>query len=259
MSLHMENSGTENYRAEEIDALIDSLRVRIWFNAVKNRSGLSNKALSRRFPSSPRKTLGVGSSTQYLQADSGYWHKIRRGEIMPLRRAHGRQLVENMEEAFPGTRRWIVSPLWDLLSTKQATTQDIYNIIRSLHPRISEALLVQPQVGSVFVRKHPCKEQYQTLDRIARPLFPSDADDVFGRIMGGIVAVVALIREAEIIQQQPLHFQGRLMWREMVNRLCCFPEVSPLIEELKMLAIRRFEGVVYSPDGESRVVLAPNS
>lgn len=257
MSLYGENSGTENDQAEAINALIDSLRVRIWFNAVKTRSGLSNKALSRLFPSTQRKASesSPSSGTQYSQADSGYWHKIRRGEIMPLRRAHGQQLVENVEEAFPGTRRWIVSPLWDLLSTKPATTHDIYGILRSLHPRISEVLLVKSQVNSKFARRPPCRDQYQKLARIARPLFPVDEDDVFGRLMGGVVAVVALIREAEIIQQQPLHYQGRIAWNDMVSRLYHFPEIRPMLEDLKVVGINRFKGTLYSPDGEGGVTI----
>jgi hypothetical protein len=252
MSMCDENSDPENDETTDMDDRIKTLRVKIWFSAVKFHSKLNNNDLSRMFPSTKRKSSKTDASngSMYSPNESGYWDQIRRGEIMPLLREHGKQLVKNVDETFPGTKRWIESPLWVLLRTKPMTIDEIYSILESLHSRITESLLVKSSVGSTFARNPLLKEQYERLDRIARPLFPSDDDDVFGRLMGGVIAVVALIREAEITQQQPQHFQGRIVWKKMVDRLDHFAEIRPFLEELKMIGISRFKGTVYSPDGE---------
>lgn len=228
------------------DKAVVSLQVRVWFNAVKVHSELSTNELARRFPStdSGRKKEGATSTSE-----SGYWYQVRRGEHLPLRRRHGRQLVDEVEAVFPHTRRWIVSPLWRLLGTAAIDLPEIHRILGGLHPRIRDFLFIRPAVGSVFVRTTPHKGQYEKLDAVARPLFPKDGDDVFERLMGGVIAVLALIREAELIYQQPLHVQGRKALRGMVERLRCFPELEKLSAELIELGQQRFSGTVYSPDG----------
>lgn len=237
---------------------IISLQVRVWFAAVKIRSGLSNNELARRFPSTPspaQSGASLPSTSGYLPSQSGYWDQIRRGQHLPLRRQHGRELVDKVEAAFPNTKRWIVLPLWELLSLRPIGLTTIYGILATLHPSIRKLILIDPEALSVFVRMPPNKELYRRLDKAARPLYPDDDSDVFGRLTGGAIATLALIREAELIQQQPLHVLGRKAWSTMAERLQHFPEMKEFWEELANLGKRRFLGTIYSPDGATTVTV----
>lgn len=175
------------------DKAVVELQVRTWFASIKRTSGLSTNEIARRFPSRPRAADEAGEAESgYLPSQSGYWDQIRRGEHLPLRRRHGKELVDRVEHSFPGTRRWIVAPLWQLLSTQHLDIGKIYLILRELPPVIANEILIRSEIGSVFVRTPTFpKELFRRLDLAARPCFPHDAEDTFDRIVGGATAAVA--------------------------------------------------------------------
>lgn len=238
---------------ETFDDAVTSLQVRVWFSAIKKKSGLSTNEIARRFPSTPRQPSSqIPPKSGYLPSQSGYWDRLRRGQHLPLRRAHGRALVDLIEEAFPGTKRWIVWPLWNLLRTQSMELREIHAVVRELHLSIRAAVLINPETGSVFARVPISpKHLFKKLDIAARPYFPNDENDVFGRLSGGVVATLGLIREAELIHEQPLHVLGRKAWLKMTEKLQYFVELEGLLPELQELGRLRFSSITYSPDGNS--------
>lgn len=238
---------------KEFSRALWSLAVRLWFHAVHQASGLGVRALARRFPSNPcpARQRSEWSSGE----DSGYWHKIRRGEINPLLRQHGRELIALVELAFPGTARWIRSPLWRLLDVKPITLAEIHNILNDLHPRLRDVLLAKKEVQSVFWRMPPNGDQYRSIEKIARPDLAKNADEQFDIVMGGLVAIVALIRESEIIQHQPMNYQGRMLLGKLVQRLGRIEEAREFVGGLLMMGKLRFNHTIYCPDGETELIV----
>lgn len=130
--------------------------------------------------------------------------------------------------------------------------REIHAVVRELHQSIRDAVLINPETGSVFSRiPMSPKLLYKKLDIAARPYFPNDENDVFGRLSGGVVATLGLIREAELIHEQPLHVLGRKAWLQMTAKLQYFPELEGLLPELQKLGRLRFSSTTYSPDGNT--------
>lgn len=235
------------------DKAVTSLQVRLWYAVIVALSGLGNNGLCRWFPSDSREHRQKHGA--FAGAESGYWDQIRKGRCLPLRTTRGCRLVDRVEVAFPGTKRWIVSPLWRLLRTAPVTSQYLFEVFSGLPDDIRELLLVEPGVASLFFRRPASENLYKSLERIAsRPL--EDEARSFARLMGCTVAVLALVREAELRQNQPQHYGGRLAWERMVRRLIVFAGATPLVDELMQLGKARFRGTVYSPDGEGEMVMS---
>lgn len=239
------------------DKAVIELQVRTWFSAIKTTSGLSTNEIARLFPSTPRKERGVEEAESgYLPSESGYWEQVRRGKHLPLRRKHGRELVESVERRFAGTQRWIVSGLWKLLSTCQIDLAEIYVLLGDLHPSIRDKILIRPETESSFIRvpSFP-KDMYRKIDIAARPCSTGDSGNSFERIMGGAIAALALIRESEYLQNQQQHVLGRKAFTKIVERFAYFQESQSLAFELQRLGKARFGGTIYSPDGVSALTL----
>lgn len=235
------------------DKAVTELQVRTWFYAIKKASGLSTNQIARLFPSTPRKGSGLeGAESGYLPSESGYWDQIRCGRHLPLRRKHGRELVDLVEQRFAGTRKWIVSSLWRLLSTCHMELGEIYQLLEELPPSIQDEILIRSEIGSIFIRTPSFpKDLYRKIDVAARPLFPHDSSDTFDRIVGGAIGALALIREAEHLQNQPQHVLGRKAFLKIVERFDYFSELPCLASELQRLGRARFGSAIYSPDGTS--------
>lgn len=108
--------------------------------------------------------------------------------------------------------------------------QEIHTVLKGLHRSIRAGILIASETGSVFARvPSGPKELYKKLDIAARPHFPNDEVDVFERLLGGVIATLGLIREAELIQEQPLHAVGRKNWLRMTEKLVFFEELEGLL------------------------------
>ncbi|UCV02705.1 hypothetical protein [Dechloromonas denitrificans] len=164
---------------------IRSMRVRSWFHAVSQASGLTVGELEREF-----REEGSARTPR-----SCIWNKYKRGEVVPRSRYQGDgrpKLVERVEARYPGTEKWLFSPLWLLADVAPMEMSDLRRIYEGLPPRIREYFILPPSLVTKVFWRCPLHSE-QLLMELLR--FHTVED---------LVAAVALIREAEIIQSRPL-------------------------------------------------------
>jgi hypothetical protein len=106
---------------------IKRIRIKAWFRAVTEASGLSSRQLEAQFSPSSR-----------ASQRSCIWDKYRRGETAP------RQiLVELVEERYAGTQQWLYSPLWRLADHAIADMEVIRDVYENL-PKLIRSIFVEP-------------------------------------------------------------------------------------------------------------------
>lgn len=179
---------------------IRSMRVRSWFHAVSQTSGLTVGELEREF-----REEGSARAPR-----SCIWNKYKRGEVVPRSRYQGDRrpkLVERVEARYPGTEKWLFSPLWLLVDVASMEMSDLRTIYEGLPPRIRDYFILSPSlVTKVFWRCPLHSEQL-----LVQFLSFHTVED--------LVASVALIREAEIIQSRPLLQYWILAVQELMRQV----------------------------------------
>ncbi len=196
-----------NHRYME-DPLIRSLRVQAWFRAVTLASGKTPAQLEREF--SERR------SPPRMLPRSCIWEKYRRGEIVPRggRRADGSpNLVERVEARYPGTKEWLVSPLWRLADKAPMEMSEIRRIYEGM-PNLIRSIFVAPKTKTqgLFWR---------------RPVDINHACEILLRIrdVDGLIALLAMMKEAETIQDQEQHFVAAEAANRHLTELCATHEI----------------------------------
>lgn len=197
-----------------------------WFNAVSIASGLSVFQLEKKFATSNQvRTTLKGTVRPCL------WDKYRRGEVVPRTKdgAKGNpSLVTRVEEAYPGTARWLSLPLWHLASDQTFTMADIKEIYEGLPSPLKE-LFTEGKPDGKFWRREDI-----------------EPDDAYSELLlvGGLdaaTAILAMIREAEIIQNRWQHYLGRVTWTTWARNaigLNSEPVLEPIMEDLHSMVMR---------------------
>lgn len=178
------------------DHEIRKMRVQAWFHAVSLESGLTPRELEKKFSE---------SETEKKVKRSCVWNKYRRGEVVPRSgpRPDGKpNLVDRVETAYPGTAKWLTLPLWRLLDRAPMEMSEIRRCYESL-PRPMRAMFIHPDAteSSVFWQ---------------RKLATEDSCAVLIKFGGidGFIAMLAMIKEAEIIQDERSH---RLVMQKSID------------------------------------------
>jgi hypothetical protein len=163
------------------DPLIRKMRVQAWYFAVVQASGLSTRELERMF----REDKGRKVNRSCI------WNKYRRGEVVPRsgRREGGKlNLVEQVEASYPGTAKWLSSPMWRLADKAPIEMSEIRQIYEKMSPNFRELFILPAYKASdVFWRK---PIEYENLADSLRSLGTLES----------FVALLTLIREAEVTQ-----------------------------------------------------------
>lgn len=174
------------YRYKE-DPEIRKMRVQAWFHAVSLESGLTPRELEKTFSESePEKKV----------QRSCVWDKYRRGEVVPrsgFRPDGGLNLVDRVEASYPGTAKWLTLPLWRLLDRAPMEMGEIRRCYEGL-PNLMRQIFIytQAEPSGLFWR---------------RDIDYDDACDHLFRFgnLDGLIAVLALVKEAETVQDQDQH------------------------------------------------------
>lgn len=208
------------------DPLIRSMRVRTWFHAVIEASGLTAAQLEREFAD------GGGKKAPR----SCIWNKYRRGEVVPRsgRQGDGRpRLVERVEARYAGTAKWLFSPLWRLADKAPMEMSEIRKVYERL-PRLMRSIFIHEDAKSshVFWR---------------RPVDCADACEILQRYSSveGLVAVLAMAKEAEITQDQVLHwisFKAALTYADGARK---YPVLTETMGDLRDYLKKRQGRVEY--------------
>jgi hypothetical protein len=170
--------------------LLRELKVKTWFNAVAEASGKTAYELEKEF------------SPTYVDRDkfhkqrSRLWEKYRTGKVMPTMKETkgGRRPVALMvEERYPGTIKWLQSPIWELLDLEiEINMNNLRSIYEYLDPEIT-TLIIDDKNEQLFWRKH-----HHDPERLVAMLHQVMTMDT-------LIALVCLWRESIICQQPKLY------------------------------------------------------
>lgn len=210
------------------DPEIRKMRVLAWFRAVSLASKLTPRELEKQFsePESDRKVKR-----------SCVWDKYRRGEVVPrsgLRPDGGLNLVDRVEAAYPGTAKWLSLPLWRLLDKAPMEMSEVRRYLEELPNLMQQIFIYGPaQSQNLFWRRDT--DYDDACDYLLR----------FGNL-DGLTAVLALIKEAEVIQDQYRHQDCAQKAGEYIARLeygGLLPDI--LIGKLSNYLAKRVSGAGY--------------
>lgn len=211
------------------DPEIRSMRVRAWVRAVKQASGLSLAELEEEF------------SQRWAQRSpslrSCIWEKYQRGEVVPrasLRTKEGLSLVERVEKRYPGTARWLSLPVWRLVDKASMDMNDIRTIYEGLPKLLRSIFIAGPDEASEIFWRRPVDHRHVC--------------DIVLRIgdLDALVVALALVREAEITQNQAQHEVGVETVQECLYLLRNDPILGEeLVYELHEYLGRCWENVKY--------------
>ena len=184
------------------DPEIRSMRVRSWYRAVILASKLTAAELEEEFSERVR---GRSNSPH-----SCIWDKYRRGETEPRsgRRSNGRHnLVERVERRYPGTAKWLTSPIWRLADKAQMQMDEIRGVYEGLPQDIRSILIASPEQGTGIFWRRPLDHERDYAHLVSRP-------DIHR-----LIAVLAIVKEAGITQSQHHHFFGVFIARQFLDFL----------------------------------------
>ena len=210
------------------DPDIRQMRVQAWFRAVAQASGLTPRELEHKFSE---------SDSDKKVKRSCVWDKYRRGEVVPrmgLRPGGGLNLVDRVEATYPGTAKWLTLPLWRLLDKAPMEMSEIRGYLEGLPNLIRQIFIYgSAQPSGLFWRRDTDYD---------------DACDLLLRFgsLDGLTAVLALVKEAEVIQDQYQHQNCVQKAGEYLARLAyqgLLPE--KLIDELSNYLVQRVASAGY--------------
>lgn len=187
----MKNTAKGRPRKSEITRF----KVMAWFNAVTEASSKTAAELEREFAQVEHVRWVNG-----VEIRPKLWEKYRRGEVEP-RSGYSPQgmpnLVERVEQRYPGTAKWLSSPLWHLADKAPMAMDDIHKIYEGLPYLFRSIFIAAPHEASeVFWR---------------RPVDPQHVCEILLRQGGfdALTTILAMIKEAEITQDQYQHSEAR--------------------------------------------------
>ncbi len=160
-----------------------SMRVRCWFHAVSQISGLTVAQLEKEFREGGAEPA----------ARSCIWNKYKRGEVVPRSCRQGdrsKKLVERVEARYPGTAKWLSSPLWRLADSAPMEMSEIRQIYEGM-PKVIRSIFVEPESKpkSIFWR---------------RSVNPKHACEMLLRFrnVDALIALLNMVKEAEVVQDR---------------------------------------------------------
>lgn len=180
---------------------IRSMRVRSWFHAVSQASGLTVGELEREFREGGAE----------LAPRSCIWNKYKRGEVAPRSGRQGDarpKLVERVEARYPGTAKWLFSPLWRLADEAPMEMSEIRRIYEGM-PKAIRSIFVASENEATPIFWRRCVE-------------PKDACEILHRFrdVDALVALLAMVKEAEVVQ---LQVQYNIAMDAVLHELRSFP------------------------------------
>ena len=127
---------------------IDVLRTKVWFYAVKAKSGLpSSYAIELALEPSSVKRKGDGMKRPRK------WDGYQTGLRVPQRMTGKPYSVDVAEVQYPGTAVYFDSPIWAVLRGDQMDQWWIDDQLKAMSPEISEILNVS---APPFLQENPC-------------------------------------------------------------------------------------------------------
>lgn len=222
---------------------IDALFAQIWFCAIKARSGL---------PSAYAIELDLEPHLVHRSPDGQRrprkWDAYEAGRRVPTRRKDGMGSIEIAEARFPGTVRYLESPLRTLLRKRAVGLPWVDDQLLTL-PEPVVNLLFEPQAMS---------------SALARQLRPFDAVRAQQlALLGGfdgLVAAVLLMKRAELIPSPVMRSLAWDAYLQIQPSVLAQPEVAAMATGLFLAIDAGLPRWLYlRPDRRAEVVLYTNA
>lgn len=119
---------------------VEVVRTRIWFQAVKLRSGLPSVHAIELAIDGPLPARGVDGINRPRK-----WYSYKNGSSSPSAIAGKRDAVADAEALFPGTARWYHHPIWKALKGEPPEAYVVTSALRALDPAVVDILYVQDE------------------------------------------------------------------------------------------------------------------
>lgn len=197
------------------DPEIRKMRVQAWFRAVVQTSNKTPHELERQF---------TESESDKKVKRSCVWGKYRRGEVVPRsgpKQDGGSNLVDRVEEEYPGTAKWLTLPLWRLLDTAPMEMSEIRRSYESLPPAMRGMfILPNADISATFWRRGELNGR--DCDVLLR--FES---------IEGFTAVATMLRESECTQNKAQHRLCAKNVADYLKRLMKHPIFGNAAQKLK--------------------------
>jgi hypothetical protein len=123
---------------------VDVVRTRIWFQAVKVRSGLRSAHAIEAFINDRLSGEDVDTSHRPRK-----WYSYRNGSRSPSAIAGKRDTVADVEALFPGTARWYHHPFWKVLKREGTDPHVLRVFMLDLDPEVVEILYTTDEHGAL--------------------------------------------------------------------------------------------------------------
>jgi len=166
--------------------------------------------------------------------------RYARGELSPKndgRRCGGKKLVERLEAAYPGSAKWLSLPLWELMSLKPYSLNDIHQMMAPLQgPFFYKFFSRTTSPGKIYLRNFLV--DLKEVQRIAR----HETLDAFTFLLG-------LAREAEHTLDVRVHYHACLGMRALFPAMAQVPELAPIAGRIFDYLENTFFRVIY-PDSD---------
>lgn len=204
---------------------VDTFRVKAWFVAVREKSGLKTAyQLEKRF--APEK-FRRGLDDECIRPCQ--WDKYERGENVPKK-----SLVAIVETAYPGTRQWIVAPLWKVIRARPLPISELHAIIAVIRPTLASRLPDAFSPASRVRRKQYDLSRIGAIDSLWRQ---GDVE--------AMTALLGLVRDAEQKSDDHQHAEAALAALHLFILLAANDPLHSVRHDLFMYLKDRFFTHVY--------------
>lgn len=218
------------------------LATKAWFNFVSYLLEKSAGQLECLFASAANdKKYRMGNRPKL-------WERYRSGTICPRISGTAKKpsIVERVDDAVPDASRWLTSSFWRLLGNQPMDMEEIRVIFQSLMPEIRDLFVIEGyERNGVFWRKP------NDLKSLVRLLLSGTFPRTFEHWakLDAATAVLALLREAEIKQDQLQHIEVWNIWLEFPNFLREIPALQNIADEIHSILSKRMLSVRYHQEG----------
>lgn len=209
------------------------VRTKAWFYAVSQASGMNAEELEIFFASPDKQATYKAGNRPRL------WEKYRDGRNCPkyeMDRNGKLSIVQRVEKRFPGTAKWIAMPFWQVLSYARLEMHDLKAMYLSLSKPVRKLIVMEgPREERMFWRR------------------PTDHEDLYIQLirigdLDATTAVLALIKEAEVTQNQLQHQLGLYYWEYCALILQKHPVLSLVLRDINAIIEDRFTRISYSAE-----------
>jgi len=197
--------------------VVEWFRNRTWFAAVSYHSGKKPYALDREFSASRAKPACL-------------WAKYARGTTGP-----SEQLVLRVNETYKHTSLWYFHPVWDLAADSAIPPDDLRRLIRKIEPKVRNNLIRQGTEGN-----SPFWFALEYDPILVLEVFVQQAS------IASLAGIIAMIRVAELQQNQLLHLTGHVALAHHAEAARDVSILNGLVPDFYAMMIRRMLTTKYS-------------